>query len=418
MKKKRCLIFVICFALCFIINYGTNGGDKDCIFAKEKEENTIQEVSKITLEKNAYVYTGKLIKPKVNIYLKNGKKLNSKSYTLQYRNNCKIGKARVIVKLKGSYTGSKILYFNIVPKQVNVTYVNSTSKGFLMQWKKYNYKITGFQIQYAANRKFKSAKKIWINNNKTSLYNCEKLKKNKIYYLRVRSYKMVSGKRYYSPWSDTKKIKTKKAKIAIDAGHQRRQNSAVEPIGPGAKIYKAKMAGGTKGVATGLYEYELNLILAKKLKETLIKDNYEVFMTRESHDVNISNKERALAVNASKSDILIRIHANGSEAQYVQGASTICCTKNNPYYAKASYGKSRKLSKRILNGIIEKTGCKNCGIEETDTMTGINWCEIPSTIVEVGYMSNLKEDRLLATKTYQNKLVKGMAEGIENYFGF
>ena len=117
-------------------------------------------------------------------------------------------------------------------------------------------------------------------------------------------------------------------------------------------------------------------------------------------------------------DILIRIHANGSEAQYVQGASTICCTKNNPYYAKASYGKSRKLSKRILNGIIEKTGCKNCGIEETDTMTGINWCEIPSTIVEVGYMSNLKEDRLLATKTYQNKLVKGMAEGIENYFGF
>ena len=79
----------------------------------------------------------------------------------------------MIVKLKGNYTGSKILYFNIVPKQVNVTYVNSTSKGFLMQWKKYNYKITGFQIQYAANRKFKSAKKIWINNNKTSLYNCE-----------------------------------------------------------------------------------------------------------------------------------------------------------------------------------------------------------------------------------------------------
>lgn len=203
--------------------------------------------------------------------------------------------------------------------------------------------------------------------------------------------------------------------IAIDAGHQEKANEEKEAIGPGASETKAKVTTGTKGVSTGMAEYELNLQVALKLKEELKSRGYEVFMVRESNDVNLSNHERAKMAEEAGAEILVRLHANGSEVSATNGVMTICGTKDSPYVADL-YEDSYRLANEVLNHFVESTGAKSKGIWETDIMSGINWATIPVTIVEMGFMSNKEEDEKMATDSYQQKMAEGIADGIDAYY--
>ena len=205
--------------------------------------------------------------------------------------------------------------------------------------------------------------------------------------------------------------------ICIDPGHQRKGESTKEPNGPGATTMKARVTGGTTGVATGIAEYIMNLEVSLKLRDELVNRGYTVYMTRTTHDVSISNKERAEYANSLNADITVRIHGNGSENRSVNGAEAYAPSANNPYVSHLSKA-SISLSQCIIDEYCKATGFKNRGVFGSDTMTGINWCEMPVTIIELGFMSNADDDVKLNDATMQNNMVQGIANGIDKYFGF
>ena len=204
--------------------------------------------------------------------------------------------------------------------------------------------------------------------------------------------------------------------VCIDAGHQRYGISEKEPNGPGSDVMKAKLTSGTRGVSTKTPEYQLNLDISLLLEQELLARGYNVVMIRRTNDCPLSNAERAQVANESGADIFIRIHANGSENASVSGA--LCCvpTRSNPYLTDEVIGESIRLSRAVVDSFCSATGANNQGLMGTDTMTGINWCQIPVTIVEMGYMSNAQEDEKMADAAYRALMVQGIADGIDAYF--
>ncbi len=205
--------------------------------------------------------------------------------------------------------------------------------------------------------------------------------------------------------------------VCIDPGHQRYGNPEQEPIGPGAAETKAKVSSGTHGNASGLDESELNLQVSLKLRAILEERGYTVIMTRETQDVDISNRERAAVATDSGAEILVRIHANGSENPATAGALTYEPTDHNPFLAEDVMRESRRLSEVILEAFLQKTGAQDRGILAGDNMSGINWSTVPVTIVELGYMTNPEEDLKMADEAYQQIMAEGVADGIDAYFG-
>ena len=210
-----------------------------------------------------------------------------------------------------------------------------------------------------------------------------------------------------------KKITGTNKVIVIDPGHQGKGNNAKEAIGPGSSTKKAKVATGATGVSSGKPESQITLEIGLKLKQELESRGYTVIMTRTSQNVNISNRQRAKIGN--QGDAVIHLHCDSIDSSSVRGAHTIAPSKNNPY-CPSIYNLSSSLARNVINQYCQATGIKNRGVDYRNDLTGINWSEVPSIYLEMGFISNSKEDQLLTDSSFQNKCAIGIANGIDAYF--
>ena len=204
--------------------------------------------------------------------------------------------------------------------------------------------------------------------------------------------------------------------ICLDAGHQGKANTEQEPLGPGSSELKTKVSTGTQGRTTGVPEYVVNLQVALKLQKLLEDRGYEVLMIRTTHEVNISNAERAQIANEAGVDAFVRIHCNGVDDTSVNGFLAMIQTPQNPWNGD-KYAEFKRLAQCIVDEACAVTGAKNMGLLETDGMTGINWCQVPTALVEMGFMTNPEEDAKLVEDAYQDLLAAGIANGLDKYFG-
>lgn len=203
--------------------------------------------------------------------------------------------------------------------------------------------------------------------------------------------------------------------VVLDPGHSGVIKGDSTPIGPDAFEWKEGDSGGTAGVSSGLAEWELTLQVARLLREELEMRGYSVLLTREDNETPMNNDERAMVANNAKADCFVRIHADGSGDPWASGAMAICITPENPWTAE-TYTECRRLSECVLEEYCRETGFDTRGIVEEDNMAGNNWSEVPTTLLEMGFMTNPDEDLKMADEEFQKTMACGIANGIDRFF--
>ena len=194
---------------------GTNGKIvSKCSCGSVKSTTTIYAPKTLTLSTTSYTYNGKTKKPTVKVKDSKGNTISSTHYTVSYASGRKyVGKYKVTVKFNSTsskYTGTMSAYFKINPKGTTLKTPTAGSKSFTAKWTKQSTQTSGYQLQYSTSSKFTNAKTVTISSNKTISKKITKLTAKKKYYVRIRTYKTVSGTKYYSAWSSVKTVTTKK----------------------------------------------------------------------------------------------------------------------------------------------------------------------------------------------------------------
>lgn len=203
--------------------------------------------------------------------------------------------------------------------------------------------------------------------------------------------------------------------VVIDAGHQNKENIRKEPAGPESSRMSQKMEAGAVGSFLGIRECDVTLAIAEKTKQVLTERGYQVIMTRESNDVNMSWAERARLAEKSGADALIHIHAHSQESTSVTGVLASCQSSGNPYNGDLA-SESYALSSCIAGSVSQAAGAKNRGVKQTDTSSEINWSQVPVTSLETGFLSNQQEELLLSQEEYQSRIAVGIADGLDQFF--
>jgi N-acetylmuramoyl-L-alanine amidase len=205
--------------------------------------------------------------------------------------------------------------------------------------------------------------------------------------------------------------------VVVDPGHDERANPETEPIGPGSSTRKIKDGGGTRGVVSGLTEAELNMRVSLRLRTLLERAGVRVVMTRTlTAGTSVGNVARARIANRAQAGLFLRIHADGSTDPSVRGSHTLYPALQRGWTDDV-YAASRRAAGVVQSEMLRALGFPDRGLQERSDFTGFNWSDVPVILVEMGFMTNRTEDRLLATAAYQQRAAAGLCRGTLRFLG-
>lgn len=201
--------------------------------------------------------------------------------------------------------------------------------------------------------------------------------------------------------------------VTIDPGHQAPPASE-EWADPGI-TKRLPGESGAKGVITGNEEYLVALDVGLKLKELLEKDGITVVMTRETSTVDITNVIRAEIANNAESDLCVRIHCGSSSDPSVMGARTLYPARTR--WTGEFYEQSKTAALLIQAELVRACDIEDGGVLDSGDMPGFNWSRVPVAQPEIGYLTNPRDDSLLADEEFRRAAARGLRNGIIKYLG-
>jgi len=206
------------------------------------------------------------------------------------------------------------------------------------------------------------------------------------------------------------------ALICLDPGHGTPPaiGAETEPIGPGSHVMKIKDGGGAHGEAA------VALAIAKRTRALLLARGYRVAMTRTGPTIHLGdgngNIARARFCNRRHAALMVRIHADGSGDRSLRGVSTLVPARHKGW-TDDIYGSSLRAGRAVQKAVVTATRARNRGIVRRSDLTGFNWSNVPAVLVETGFLSNPADSRLLHTPSYQQRVARGLANGVTAFVG-
>jgi N-acetylmuramoyl-L-alanine amidase len=206
--------------------------------------------------------------------------------------------------------------------------------------------------------------------------------------------------------------------VVVDPGHDLRANLATEPIGPGSATRKIKDGGGTRGVVTGISEADLVLDVSLRLRGLLRRAGIQVVLTRiRTAGASIGNVARARIANDADAALFLRVHADGHPTSSAVRGLHVLVPALRQGWTDDVYRPSRRAADVVLTELVRALGFPRRGITERSDFTGFNWADVPVILVELGFMTNPTEDRLLATSAYRQRAAVGLCRGTLRFLG-
>jgi len=199
--------------------------------------------------------------------------------------------------------------------------------------------------------------------------------------------------------------------ICLDPGHGTLPavGRQTEPIGPGSSVRKIKDGGGAPG------EAPVALAIALRTRALLQRDGYRVAMTRTGPTIHLGNGNgniaRAKFCNARHAALMVRIHADGASNPSLHGVSTLVPAWHRGW-TDDIYARSIRAGRLMQKAVVRSTGPVDRGVIKRSDLTGFNWANVPTILVETGFLSNPRERYLLHTGAYQQRVARGMTAGV------